>query len=340
MTCEASSTVALPNSGKPDWQSQFRHAIRDPQQLCERLELDESYWAGAAAAAKLFPVFAPENYIARMERGNPHDPLLRQVLPVAEEGADEEGFTKDPVGDAPAKLRPGLLQKYAGRALLITTGACAIHCRYCFRRHYAYDLEPKSLDAWEPAAQQIAADASIEELILSGGDPLTLSDGRLRALVSRFARIPHLRRLRVHTRLPVVIPARVTSGLVEWLTGHRLTPYLVLHVNHARELSTDVLDGIALLRRAGVVLLNQTVLLRGVNDSLEDMLDLCRKLSDHGVAPYYLHQLDRVAGAAHFEVAIARGLQLIEQLRAQLPGYAVPRYVQEQLGATSKVLLA
>jgi EF-P beta-lysylation protein EpmB len=223
--------------------------------------------------------------------------------------------------------------------LLITTNLCAIHCRYCFRRHYPYDEEPKSLAAWQPAIRHIAEDASIHEVILSGGDPLSLSDSRLCALVSAFREIPHLRRLRVHTRLPIVIPARVTNDLIDCLTNCRMAPYLVLHVNHSRELSEGVLHGIARLRQAGIVLLNQAVLLRGVNDTEAALLELCERLSNHGVLPYYLNQLDRVHGAAHFEVSISRGKELIKNLRERLPGYAVPRYVQDEPGVGSKTVL-
>jgi len=323
----------------PSWRQQFQQAIRDPIELCERLELPRSYHEPAQRAAVDFPVFAPRSYVQRMKRADPTDPLLRQVLPIEEELQQVEGFSADPVGDETAKQQPGLIQKYQGRVLLITTGTCAIHCRYCFRRHYPYDTEPKSLDAWRPALKQIADDSSIHEVILSGGDPLSLSDARLAQLVEELDRIPHLRRLRIHSRLPIVIPDRVTNEMLDWLTSNHMQPYFVLHANHANELSSDVLRAIQLLRESGVTLLNQSVLLKGVNDSLDVLADLCEKLSDHGVLPYYLNQLDRVQGAAHFEVPEDKGLQLITALRKKLPGYAVPSFVREISGEAHKVVL-
>jgi EF-P beta-lysylation protein EpmB len=325
----------------PAWQAELRDAIRDPVRLCEALNLpaDRARAADAAAAASQFALLVPASYLGRIERGNPHDPLLRQVLPVRDEQATTAGFSHDPVGDRAATLAPGLLQKYAGRALLVATGACAVHCRYCFRREFPYD-ELAAADAWEPALEALAADDSIHEIILSGGDPLTLADRRLASLVDRLAAIPHLQRLRVHTRLPVVIPSRVTDELLGWLTSSRLKPIMVLHANHARELDHHVARAADRLRRAGVLLLNQAVLLRGVNDSADALEQLSLRLVDIGVAPYYLHQLDRVRGAAHFEVPVDVGRELIAELRRRLPGYAVPQYVHEQPGAAHKIALA
>jgi len=245
----------------------------------------------------------------------------------------------DPVGDLAAQRLPGLLQKYTGRVLLVTTGACAVHCRYCFRRHYPYDTAPKTLAAWESAIDEIAADESISEVILSGGDPLTLRDSLLAALADRLAEIPHLRRLRVHTRLPLMIPERINDDLLSWLRGTRLAPVMVIHANHANELAGDAADAVQRIVAAGIPTLNQTVLLRGINDDVETLAALSERLLDLGAMPYYLHQLDRVAGAMHFEVPLARGLELVTALRARLPGYAVPRYVQERPGEPSKTIL-
>ena len=281
-------------------------------------------------------MFAPLSYVERMRPGDPYDPLLRQVLPLAEESIDATGFSNDPVQDQAAMLRPGLLQKYTNRVLLVTTGACAIHCRYCFRRHFPYGNGPHSLAQWQPAIEQIAADPSIEEVILSGGDPLTLVDAHLAELANHLASIPHLRRLRIHTRLPIVIPQRVTGALLEWLSSSRLVPIVVIHSNHAAELDESVAAALGQLTRAGIMLLNQTVLLRGVNDSLAALSELSCRLIDLRVVPYYLHQLDRVRGAAHFEVPVERGRELVQQLRDTLPGYAVPTYVREIAGEPSK----
>jgi EF-P beta-lysylation protein EpmB len=275
-----------------------------------------------------------------MRYGDVDDPLLRQVLPLSEELQKVAGFSADPVGDAAAKLQPGVLQKYHGRALLITTGACAIHCRYCFRRHYPYSESPRSPEDWRPALAQIAADETIDEVILSGGDPLTLVDSHLAELAHQIADIAHVKRLRVHTRLPIIIPERVTDELLGWLRGTRLAPIMVVHANHAQELDEAVLAALARLVDAGIPVLNQAVFLRGVNDSFDALHGLCTALINARVMPYYLHQLDRVAGAAHFEVPLERGRALIAQLRAHLPGYAVPRFVAERPGEASKTLLA
>lgn len=300
------------------------------------LGLPQEWARGAEVAARQFPLLAPRPYVARMRPGDPHDPLLRQVLPLPAETSPTPGFSADPVGDAAAHAAAGLLHKYAGRALLVTTGACAVHCRYCFRRHFPYDQMPKGLSAWGPALATIAADDSIHEVILSGGDPLTLVDRTLAELVDRVAQIPHVRRLRIHTRLPIVIPARVTGELIRWLTTTRLTPVVVLHANHANELDAMVAAALGRLSAAGVPLLNQAVLLRGVNDSADAQAQLCERLVDLRVMPYYLHQLDRVAGAAHFEAPESTGLQIVQELRARLPGYAVPKYVREVAGDLHK----
>jgi EF-P beta-lysylation protein EpmB len=275
-----------------------------------------------------------------MTRRDPADPLLRQVLPLGEEVVPQAGFVADPVGDDSAKLSAGLLQKYQSRALLITTGACAVHCRYCFRRHFPYSESPRSPADWQPALDRIAADPAIDEVLLSGGDPLTLVDAQLAELARRIADIPHVQRLRIHTRLPIVIPQRVTEELIGWLRGTRLAPIVVVHANHPQEIDEVAAAALSRLVDRGIPVLNQAVLLRGVNDNAEALIGLSRRLVRLRVMPYYLHQLDRVAGAAHFEVPIARGLELIELLRRALPGYAVPRYVQEIAGENHKHVLA
>lgn len=317
----------------------MKDAVRDPAELCRLLQLPENFPKNANGAATNFPLFVPRGFVARMKPGDPADPLLRQVLPLADESVEVPGFVDDPVGDCSSTRRVGLLQKYRGRVLLITTGTCAIHCRYCFRRHFPYDEAPRSIERWQPALEAIATDPSIHEVILSGGDPLTLVDATLAALVERLESIPHLRRLRIHTRLPIVIPERVTDELVAMLAASRLTPFVVVHANHAQELDEPTARSLAKLAKARVVLLNQAVLLAGVNDSVEAQIALCERLIELRVVPYYLHQLDRVAGAAHFDMPIAVGRQIIERLRTQLPGYAVPRYVQEVAGAPSKTEL-
>ncbi len=332
---DTGSVRATP-SELPRWQGAMKTAIRDPAELCQRLRLPNRIRDAAERAGQGFPLFAPLGYVAKMVPGDPLDPLLLQVLPVAAELDEQTGFTSDPVGDAAAHLEPGLLHKYPGRVLLVTTGACAIHCRYCFRRHFPYAETPHSVEAWRPALDQIARDASVEEVILSGGDPLTLVDSQLEQLVIALERIPHLQRLRVHTRLPIVIPERVTTELLAWLRGSRLTPVVVVHANHPSELVGDVSEALSRLVDAGIPTLNQSVLLRGVNDDVETLAELSRRLVNLRVMPYYLHQLDRVTGAAHFEVPTTEGLELLARLRTMLPGYAIPRYVTDLPGEPSK----
>jgi L-lysine 2,3-aminomutase len=317
----------------------MKDAVRDVDVLCRLLELPEEFAANAKAAAGQFRLFVPRGFVDRMRPGDPYDPLLRQVLPLAAEMAEVPGFVVDPVRDDLAQRQPGLLQKYQGRVLLVATGTCAVHCRYCFRRHFAYEQAPHSMVDWQPALDEIEADESLHEVILSGGDPLTLVDATLLELVESLAEVPHLRRLRIHTRLPIVIPERVTDELIDMLRGCRLTPIIVLHANHANELDSHVASAIGQLSDAGIVLLNQAVLLAGINDSVDAQAELCERLVDLRVIPYYLHQLDRVAGAAHFEVPVAVGRQIICQLRERLPGYAVPRYVAEIPRASSKTIL-
>lgn len=273
-----------------------------------------------------------------MRPGDPHDPLLRQVLPLSDELREAPDFVADPLGEHAALRAPGLLQKYRGRALMVTTSACAVHCRYCFRREFPYS-ELNEGPRWSEALAEIAGDDTIEEVILSGGDPLSLSDARLTSLTNALAAIPHVRRLRVHTRQPVVLPSRVDDGLIAWLRGIRMATVFVLHVNHPNEIDSELSAACTRLRSCGVTLLNQSVLLKGVNDDADTLAELSRKLFGCGVLPYYLHVLDRVRGAAHFEVTEERARALAGELAARLSGYLVPRLTREIAGAPAKVSL-
>lgn len=326
----------------PAWRKAFQSAIRDLKTLCDRLEipLPEGF-TEAEGAAKQFPVVAPEPYLTRIKKGDPHDPLLLQILADSREMASPQGFTNDPLAEMAAQSADAssLIQKYDRRALVIATGVCAIHCRYCFRRHFPYQEAGLTEDRLAATLKALEADPSLDEVILSGGDPLSLSDKRLAELVQAIEGIEHVQRLRIHTRLPVVIPSRVTPRIVRTLKRSRLTPWMVVHINHAQEVDRGVSKALGRLIDAGIPVLNQAVLLKGVNDSVEALETLCRTLVDLRVMPYYLHQLDRVTGAAHFEVEEATGLALIESLRERLPGYAVPRYVREIAGAASKTPL-
>jgi EF-P beta-lysylation protein EpmB len=324
-----------------EWRRLLTDAVRDLGELLETLELGiESVELGPApTAARRFPLRVPRGFIARMRPGDPDDPLLRQVLPVSSEDDAVPGFTADPVGELGLARGDGVLSKYHGRALLVVTGACVVHCRYCFRRHFPYAEHGGHSRDWGSAVDAVAASPDVEEVILSGGDPLVLPDDRLGELASRLASIPHLRRFRVHTRLPVVLPERVDVNLVGWLESSQLPVVIVVHANHPQEIDDDVSRALAVLGAAGVTVLNQAVLLAGVNDSADVLAGLSRKLFDCGVLPYYLHMLDRVAGAAHFEVDEERAIRIMDELRAELPGYLVPRLVREVAGARSKTLL-
>jgi L-lysine 2,3-aminomutase len=322
------------------WQRELAEVITRPEELIAELGLDARWLEPARAAARKFELRVPRGFVARMRRGDAQDPLLRQVMPLEEELVEAPGYSADPLAERVARRAPGLLQKYAGRVLLVTTQACAVHCRYCFRREFPYDEQRDEEGARHAAAlAAIAADASIEEVILSGGDPLSLGDARLARLTDAIQAMPHVRRLRVHTRQPVVLPSRVDAGLIEWLGTIRLPLVFVLHVNHAQELDTHVRAACARLKAAGVTLLNQSVLLKGVNDSVEVLADLSRALVDAGVMPYYLHLPDRVRGTAHFDVEEQRARALVAALTARLSGYLVPRLVREIPGEPSKSAL-
>lgn len=323
----------------PRWQRALAGAVRDPAVLIERLALDPALLPAARRAAALFGLRVPEPFLGRIRPGDPDDPLLRQVLPLGEELRDVPGFVGDPVGDS-AALRPGgVLHKYQGRALLVTTGACAIHCRYCFRRQFPYQDANASADGWREAVDYLRAHDEISEVILSGGDPLTLTDRRLGALVRQLDAIPHLARLRIHTRLPVVLPERVDDQLLAWLGATRLKPVVVIHANHPNELDDEVANALGRLGQAGATLLNQAVLMRGINDHADTLANLSERLFELDVLPYYLHVLDRVQGAAHFEVLEPEARALHAALAARLPGYLVPRLVREVPGAPAKTPL-
>ena len=321
------------------WQTQLARAIRDPRELCRRLGLDETWWPGAERGHALFEVRVPEAYLARIRPRDPADPLLRQVLPLAEEALPTPGYVADPLEEAEHAPAPGLIHKYAGRVLLIASPACAVNCRYCFRRHFPYEENAPSRAQWERTLDTLRDDSSLHEAILSGGDPLAASDRQLAWLVERLDTIPHLKRLRIHTRLPVVIPERIDDALLGWLSATRLQKVMVLHINHANEIDEAVVAACRRLSDAGVTLLNQSVLLRGVNDSVEALAALSERLFEAGILPYYLHVLDPVAGAAHFDVSDDQARELVAGLRKQLPGFLMPRLVREIPGEASKTPL-
>ena len=324
---------------KQAWQIALSNAINDPDILLSQLGLKEQLDAIDGEILKQFPLRVPQTYVNKMRYGDINDPLLRQVFPLLDEGKIDSDFVSDPVGDKQAITSPGLLQKYHGRALLLTTGACAIHCRYCFRRHFPYADSNPLASQWQNTIATLKQDTSIKEIILSGGDPLSLSDTKLNTLIAELETIPHIKRLRIHSRLPVVLPDRVTQSLLKTLMNSRFQVVMVIHANHANELVDDVIPALKALTDINVQLLNQSVLLKGINDTVEDLINLSERLSELKVMPYYLHLLDPVQGASHFDVAESIGISLIQRLRKQLSGYLVPRLVREQQGQASKTII-
>lgn len=334
-------TVIAPSKNPPDWQLELAQAVKDPLELLRCLGLDTQPGLVEAAlkASQLFPLKVTLSYLSRIRKGQIDDPLLRQVLPLSDEMGDQPGFTDDPVGDLNAMQAPGLLHKYHGRALLITTGACAIHCRYCFRRAFPYQSGNSCKDHNLSALAYLKEHPDIREIILSGGDPLTLSDRRLSELVFALAQIPHIKRIRIHSRLPVVLPSRINADLINAITHPHLQTIMVIHCNHPNEIDDHVHTGLCKLNAQKMPIFNQSVLLRGVNDSVETLALLSEKLFESHAIPYYLHQMDKASGTAHFEVSLQKAVTLMEELRRCLPGYLLPRLVQEIAGEPAKVPL-
>jgi len=318
------------------WQQQLARAITDPQELVRILELPQKIATEAFQATGSFPLKVTHDYLSCIRKGDINDPLLRQILPVTQENLPQQGFVDDPVGDMNASPAPGLIHKYHGRALLITTPACAIHCRYCFRRHYPYQESSAHKENLGQALDLIANDRSIHEIILSGGDPLTLSDERLNTLIRKVENIKHISTLRIHSRLPVILPARLTVSLAEMLDQSRLNAVLVIHCNHPNELSPKVMTNLERLGEKKITLLNQSVLLKNINSDANTLIELSHRLFSAGVLPYYLHMLDPVAGASHFHTEDKYAVNLHKTLAEQLPGYLVPKLVREIAGLPYK----
>lgn len=320
------------------WQTALANAIREPAELLQYLKLPETLLNGAIAASESFALRVPRGYCQRIEQGNPDDPLLRQILPLDAELIHDHAFTHDPVGDLAAVEASALIHKYQGRVLIITTPACAVHCRYCFRRHFPYQKNRAEQD-WQDSVDYIRNHSDIHEVILSGGDPLSLTETRLKNLTDKLLNIPHIKTLRLHTRQPIVLPERVNTGLLNWLDSLPWKIVMVLHCNHANEIDSSVAHALNNLRQHQVTLLNQSVLLAGVNDNAETLINLSQKLFEHHVLPYYLHRLDKVQGAKHFYVENEKASQLVNEIRNCLPGYLVPKLVEEKAGEKSKIAI-
>ena len=320
-----------------NWQNQLNDLITDPATLLHTLELPQNLLPAAILASESFALRVPRAFVRRMKAGDPYDPLLLQVLPLHAELDEHPEFVLDPLGEKQANATPGILHKYNQRLLLTLTGACAVHCRYCFRRHFPYqDNLPKSSD-WPAIKQYIEAQTDINEVILSGGDPLSLSNRRLSEWVERLQSISQLKILRIHTRLPIVLPDRIDPELVEILEQSRLRIVFVVHSNHPAELDTLTQKALERLQTSRFTVLNQTVFLRGINDNIQTLVELSERLFDCGVMPYYLHLLDKVKGASHFDMAEADAVSLYRQLMHELPGYLLPKLVRETAGEPYKV---
>ena len=310
--------------------------ITDPLELLELVGIQPEQLDISMDVLREFPLRVPRSFVNRMQQGNPQDPLLLQVLPQKKELTNYPGFISDPLAEQQFNPKPGILHKYAGRVLLMPTSSCAIHCRYCFRRHFPYSENRPNKKQWLESLQYILADPSITEVILSGGDPLAISDKHLEWLLEHLAAIPHLQRVRIHTRFPVVIPQRINQNFCDLLAHYQLRFVVVLHANHAQELNDEVKNACKMLKESGVDLFNQSVLLKDINDNAQALVDLSERLFTCGVTPYYLHLLDKVKGSGHFNVGMPIAKNLMTELRALLPGYLVPTLVQEQVAATNK----
>lgn len=341
VTMIENSTPKNPHSipGKALWQKSLINLVTDPEELWALLDLPKDLLPDAKRVAQLFPLKVTREFIARMIPNHLDDPLLKQVLPIGLEEKIVPNYVADPLKEQLAAKVPGLLHKYQSRVLLVFSGACAIHCRYCFRREFPYEEHRLNLKSWQPALDYIKNNSDIHEVIFSGGDPLVVRDAFLKEFLQQLKEIPHVRRLRIHSRLPIVLPSRITPELLDLFDSKRFQWVMVIHSNHAQELDDSVADAVAKCRQTGMTVLNQTVLLKGINNNVQTLKALSERLFEMGVLPYYLHLLDPVAGASHFDMDEREAVQLHQALQAQLPGYLVPKLVREEAGKLSKSLI-
>lgn len=317
------------------WQKDLRQVVTDPEKLLSLLGINSDNYLQHFKARKLFPVRVPLPFINRMTKGDIDDPLLKQVMPLSSEFVVTDGFTADPLQEHDT-VAEGLLHKYKHRVLMIVKAGCAINCRYCFRRHFPYQENSPNKQRWQQALTYISEHTEISEVIFSGGDPLMASDEHLAWLVEQIEVISHVKRLRIHTRLPVVIPNRITPDLVNLLSQSRLKATMVLHINHSNEIDTDFTNALEPLRAARIPLFNQSVILKNVNDDAKTLIALCEKAFDSGIMPYYLHLFDPVQGAAHFDVQEKTAIKIVNEMLAVLPGFLMPKLVREIAGKANK----
>jgi len=325
---------------RPDWRLEIQRAYTNPELLLTNLGLEPAQFHADCKARALFPMRVPRPFVELMQQGNRDDPLLLQVLPRSQEFDQAEGYTDDPLGEVSDNVLTdevdGLLHKYRSRVLLILKGGCAVNCRYCFRRHFPYQDIRFNQRQLQQTLDYLSSHPEVNEVILSGGDPLMASDAQLKSIIEQLASVATLKRIRIHSRLPVVIPSRLTRQLKELLVSTRLKPILVIHANHGNELSDTLEQHLDDYNQAGILLLNQSVLLAGINDSSSALSSLSERLFAANVLPYYLHQLDKVTGAAHFEVSDYRAQQIWQEMNQALPGFLVPKLVREVAGEHSK----
>ena len=331
--------VSQPINLHSDWKTELSHCVNSIDELLNQLGLRAEDLNATEQAANEFSIKVPQSFVQLMEYGNPNDPLLKQVLPITSELQVDNNFSTDPVDESSFNPVPGIVHKYRNRVLMIISPNCAINCRYCFRRHFPYDENRQSKQQWLKALDYLKTKPEINEVIFSGGDPLAANDHFLRWLTAEIESIQHIKRLRIHTRLPVVIPSRVDDQLLTWLGNTRLKPTLVLHINHANEIDEALRQGVDRLKKSGITVLNQSVLLKGINDNSDQLISLSEKLFDAGIMPYYLHMLDPVQGASHFDVSMDRAVEIFRQIQTELPGFLVPKLVQERAGERSKSLI-
>ncbi|TLU67091.1 EF-P beta-lysylation protein EpmB [Thalassotalea litorea] len=320
------------------WQKELANVVTDARVLLQMLQIDEKTQEKHFCARRLFPLRVPRPFIQRMEKGNVNDPLLKQVMVQDLEFEHVSGYSTDPLEEHDT-VAEGLLHKYQNRVLMIVKSGCAVNCRYCFRRHFPYEDNSPNKLRWQQALDYIATHPQINEVIFSGGDPLMASDEHLSWLVTQLEKIAHVKRLRIHSRLPVVIPQRITPELVNLLKASRLKAVMVFHINHPNEIDDEFTRSIEPLRKAFIPLFNQSVLLKGINDSAQVLCQLSEALFDIGIQPYYLHLFDAVQGAAHFDVGDDEAKRIAQKMMAQLPGFLMPKLVREIAGEANKTLI-
>ncbi|QBY03896.1 EF-P beta-lysylation protein EpmB [Thalassotalea sp. HSM 43] len=320
------------------WEKELANVVTDPKQLLSMLNIDENKYSSHFPARKLFPVRVPRPFIEKMQKNNIEDPLLQQVMPRSEEFSDVEGFVSDPLQEHDT-VAEGLLHKYKNRVLMIVKAGCAVNCRYCFRRHFPYQDNSPNKQRWQEAIDYIKQHEEINEVIFSGGDPLMAKDSHLQWLIEQINNIAHITRLRIHTRLPVVIPSRINPALLSTLSESRLRIIMVLHINHSNEICDDLSRAVMMLKQHDILVLNQSVLLKGINDDAQTLCDLSEKLFSVDILPYYLHLLDPVKGAAHFHVDLHQAKSIAKKMMANLPGFLMPKVVQELAGEANKTPL-